>query len=149
MPSRQRLRWIPMLIQAYRQARERTEIHHELTTVSSQSELPISRATSRKPARNSVRTAQSSRKTAKPQPRVRNTISPHGSQRLIRELRTGNRKSWERLESIEQKIQHVESKIESLKEDLEQSQIRQETTRRQPSQMYGQPTMPPDLPPWI
>ncbi|MCL6452676.1 MAG: hypothetical protein K6T78_03495 [Alicyclobacillus sp.] len=63
---------------------------------------------------------------------------------IIRELRTGNRRSWSRLDTIQQKLQDVDAKVESLKEELRR--VEHGARDNPPASAATFPR--PGLPPW-
>ncbi len=128
MSIKDRLRLIPMLVDAYREARVQIEAKQ---TMGPTPLVPVpNRPNSHAGKKKSLYTGRKPRKmvatritTQKKRPKNKQSASGavtifSTNRRLIRELRAANSKSWNRLDTIQKKLQDVEEKVDGLKQEL-------------------------------
>lgn len=137
MKIKERLRLIPMLVDAYREARLQFETvktenyhsthptlnfqRHNLAKIDAVKKAPT--MTKGRRRTKQIVPIRISSGTIKPMQKSKR-LSPSFSydQRLIREFRAANSKSWNRLKSIQKKLRDVEKKVEGLKGELQRAE---------------------------
>ena len=124
MSIKDRLRLIPMLVDAYREARVQIEAKQ---TMGPTPLVPVpNRPNSHAGKKKSLYTGHKSRKIVATRiPNQKKQLNHKQSapgavtvfsanHRLIRELRAANSKSWNRLDTIQKKLQDVEEKVDGV-----------------------------------
>ncbi len=152
-----RLRWIPMLVDAYREAQVRMAaadntkpalssnmVQRTSSTASASRTVPVmrKRAASKQLAGAKQRTVK---QNGIGRPKRQN--QPLTPERIMRELRSGHRKSWNRLDSIQQKLQAVGMKVDSLTDELKKVKQGEEGTKTPNPNAH--PAMQPLPGPWL